>query len=596
MLPPNLTRWTINEETRNILFFAQLIEELLFNYSLDIYKVSAFNTKILCKELLQITDETDNPGFGRDDIRPVIEELIQEIQEDPVVHEVSPKIKQQLVEMLSDFPEGEVLRSLVYKLYGFFETNYIERIGDLLKEKIVSGDRDAVVKMTKVFLTELIDIGYSPEYIFFENKSFFFDGDAGPRIEDYAVLDQFLRNFSSIPKFWYVVFRTGKDFRLFRNFPEHMNASMATDRPDISFPQEDKNISIFLDRNFKLANYLTFMDIEAFDGFSARQIAEQKLLMIEKFSRFHVHRTDLEWSRAALVYDLEKSTAGIYGKPVSAILKRPDHNTAQLSRLLNNTIVTVFSDKLDDDSIQRLLRAFQRHDLAINSPAPESQLLELWSAVEVLFPAPRRREDNSLQIIDHLVHYASKGYAAKIAADLIKSVRNSESQKAMEILDTVPGGHNIIEKCLQLVALDEYRPQRERLCSVLGDHVLLIERIQALNRSFGSAAAFQETMAAYSAGTCWQIKRILRALAIMRDSGKGVISINKLVENLHSYLDRVIDVLLGEIARKKEQTSIVSIHREIADKSLAHLDILRQRKEERCTPQNFRFIFFGNND
>ena len=31
MLPPNLSRWVLNDETRNILFFAQLIEELLFN-------------------------------------------------------------------------------------------------------------------------------------------------------------------------------------------------------------------------------------------------------------------------------------------------------------------------------------------------------------------------------------------------------------------------------------------------------------------------------------------------------------------------------------------------------------------------------------
>ena len=246
MLPPDLTRWIINEETRNILFFAQLIEELLFNYSLDIYKVPAFNTKILCKELLQITDETDNPGFDAEDIRPVIEELIQEIQEDPVVDEVSPKIKKQLVEMLADFSEGDRLRSLVYQLYGFFETNYIERIGDLLKEKIVNGEREAVVKMTKVFLTELIDVGYSPEYIFFENKSFFFDDAATRKIEDYSVLDDFLRNFSSIPKFWNVVFRTGKDFKLLRNFPEHMNVTMASEKPDISFPAEDKNISIFL--------------------------------------------------------------------------------------------------------------------------------------------------------------------------------------------------------------------------------------------------------------------------------------------------------------------------------------------------------------
>ncbi|MBR5997752.1 MAG: hypothetical protein IK027_01425, partial [Deltaproteobacteria bacterium] len=97
MLPPNLSRWVLNDETRNILFFAQLIEELLFNYSIDIYKVPVCNAKVLCRELLQILGEADVSGFDETDFRPVLEELIQEIQKDPIVEEVAPALQEELV-------------------------------------------------------------------------------------------------------------------------------------------------------------------------------------------------------------------------------------------------------------------------------------------------------------------------------------------------------------------------------------------------------------------------------------------------------------------------------------------------------------------
>ncbi|MBQ4491686.1 MAG: hypothetical protein II967_00115, partial [Deltaproteobacteria bacterium] len=80
----------------------------------------------------------------------------------------------------------------------------------------------------------------------------------------------------------------------------------------------------------------------------------------------------------------------------------------------------------------------------------------------------------------------------------------------------------------------------------------------------------------------------------LRDSGKEVLSINKLVETLHSYLDRVMDVLLEEIVRKRDVTTLAGIHQEVATQFTVHEEILRTRRGERVTADNFRFIFFGD--
>ena len=44
--------WPSLKEIEGLLFFAQKIEELLFHYSLDSYRVPALNTKARCKEIL----------------------------------------------------------------------------------------------------------------------------------------------------------------------------------------------------------------------------------------------------------------------------------------------------------------------------------------------------------------------------------------------------------------------------------------------------------------------------------------------------------------------------------------------------------------
>ena len=40
---PNLEKWKYGSELEGLLFFAQVVEELLFDYKIDIYKVPAMN-------------------------------------------------------------------------------------------------------------------------------------------------------------------------------------------------------------------------------------------------------------------------------------------------------------------------------------------------------------------------------------------------------------------------------------------------------------------------------------------------------------------------------------------------------------------------
>jgi hypothetical protein len=70
--------------------------------------------------------------------------------------------------------------------------------------------------------------------------------------------------------------------------------------------------------------------------------------------------------------------------------------------------------------------------------------------------------------------------------------------------------------------------------------------------------------------------------------------INSLVEHLHSYLDRVLDLLLEELRTIGHKTSIDQIIADIRLKHQVHLKILERAKNDKCTADNYKSMLFGN--
>ena len=83
----NLDRWTNLQNCINLLFFSQLVNELLFDYSIPSNRISTLNSHYLCEDALNAIDTIENNGVPQGTLKPIMEELFSELKKDPAFHE-----------------------------------------------------------------------------------------------------------------------------------------------------------------------------------------------------------------------------------------------------------------------------------------------------------------------------------------------------------------------------------------------------------------------------------------------------------------------------------------------------------------------------
>jgi len=594
MKAPDLTKWDIKPEIEGILLFAQLIDELLFDYTIDAYKIPALNSRTLALELLRSIEDYDANVLRKGAIRPIVNELVNRLAKDAVIQDIIGDYFGQYIDSLNKDQPIPELKAKVIFLINKLGDKYILTAKRQLKEAILNPkEKERITRLTRDYVIELIDKGYSPQFIYYESEKFIFSGRTPQKIDTPQIIDEYFNLFSAEKRTFHVIYRAGKSFSMIKGYSPNLGIEILEDTPELPFGGAEK-VRAFLGKHDQCPLFLIVKNNEALDETIARALADQRLFLIDSLSRYHIHRGELQRSSEALVYSDDYKRFGVSRKPNSAVMKRPDRPFERLADLIKDTVTVITSDRLDPESFLRLVRALWRHNTAIRSEAPENQLLEFWSAVEVLFPPTAEESDRVLQIAGAMVCFESSEYAAKIAADLYKAIKNSHCAGALEILNEIPEGGNVIEKCLALFSIEKNEPIRNKFYTMFEKHPLLKNRVYYLNTRFASADLVLKTLNAHTERVSWQIQRIYRSRNVIIHSGKTLPFVNILVENLHSYIDRVLDLINEKISRSSHPTTVDQIVFEVKLESESHLHILKKLGKEKCTSDNYKLILFGN--
>jgi hypothetical protein len=595
MKAPDITRWDRKPEVEGLLFFAQSVDELLFDYTIDTYKIPALNSRTLAIELFTAITECESGFLKQGTLKPIVMEFVYTLRKDPVAKELLGNQFEEFIRTINrEQPMPELKTKLSYLLHGF-EGSYFTTSMKLLRETIhYPKEKEKIMRLTRIYLNELINKGYSPQFTYFESRKFFFSSWGPQKIDSARIIDDCFNLFGFEQTHFDVLFRANNSFSLAKEYAQKFGIEVLDKAPGLDFSGRSDKIKSFLGANDDLPLFLRIRNNVALDEFKVRESALERLVAFDSLGRYHIHRRNLAWSDTALVYTQDQKKFGLCHKPRAAVMKRPDRPLEKLSNLVLETLANLTCEKLNEESTLRLSRALARHHSALSSETPENQLLEFWSAIEVLFPPSTDSGDRVAQISDSVTPFVCLEYAAKLAADLFLSIKSSGFPEGLQLLNDVPEGNNPIEKCLALISIETNQSVRGKFFQMFDWNPLLKNRIYSLNAKFSTADSALNTLNGHIQRVSWQIRRIYRARNLIIHSGRTLPYVNVLVENVHSYVDRILDVLNERTFHSPHRTAIDEISLGVKLETEAHLRILKELGKTKCLSDNYKLILFGN--
>lgn len=544
-------KWQNRAGSENLLYFAQLLEELLFDFSLDTYKPSAMNSSLLCKEALDTHYEIEEGNIKRPNFQHVLNELCTNLEKDKVaeallqidLQSVTPTLKNPK----ADFHAKRVVVELLARqldLNKYKELNSKMLISALEDN---STSRSAIRSLTRSYVTCLVNLGYSTKFI--EEKTLQYFHYANNPIVGNSDIREFLSFFPSTPKEYLVVYRGSEKLRNLKESFEKINIKLCDNAQGVGFD--------LTDRNFDLAAgqvYVVVSKIQAVDIIGAQVQASNQIELISTlYSLFH-HKERLESLEKGLVVEIGSGEVSGTKNVTNTMHKCSDLIPGRASAKLNK-LITEFS--LHKKSFNKFTRSAELHSLALSSDSIENQMINLWIALESIIPTkPEEREISNIEhIINSITPFLSLGYIDRLMAKFTKDALNWNSGLVKRTLKPIKGS-GLAAKMAALMALQQHQGAATTFRSEFRDFHLLADRFDYFSHVFSSPKAAHDVLQTHNERVAWQIRRIYRARNLIVHSGKTPSYTEILIENTHDYLDIIMGVLMKLAVRPKQISSI----------------------------------------
>ncbi len=578
------SKWNYIEDNYCLLFFAQVVEELLFYYTIDSYRLPAHNIHSLVKEGLKTIQHINSDILKDGSLQPIIEEIIDHITSDHIISLIFDNNENEIITILNKSKSINEKNDILIFINKMLNQNYLKLLKKEIRSKISEGKRKELIQLSKALIIELNYTQYSKEYIYNQCMEIFFRQKVGS-IDSY---DVFINSFDNKIHKYNSIFKVGNGFSLVEPFLNSERFEVITKANSRFEENRQYNIDDYLNGN---DSYIKILDVIAKDKYKAFYKSKYEIDGIKSHISFLRHDEELDISHEGIIYDSEiEDTVELYSEIKSPIFRRPDEIKEEDFIAKFNYIATCQNpDNIDKNSLQRLDLAFQRHSSALNSVSYESQLVDLWSGIEILLPVYTKENHSKIsQLISSLIPILVDNYIDKILNDLWSSLKFSKKwDKIQKFL-----GKNDIETNAQLsqFLLTSEKAEMDELYNLLDRNILLIDRIMYLKSIFQTPRKILNRLQSHEKRVSWQIQRIYRARNLIIHAGKTPYQLETLIENLHYYFDTFISSIVKEISKSSDLNSIRDIVVSYTLKKEKYYNFLEKNKDERINSENIKSL------
>ncbi|MPM04775.1 hypothetical protein SDC9_51055 [bioreactor metagenome] len=580
MLKKKTSKWEINEDTKGLLFFAQRLDEALFDYTAEKYKASVLYTANSCFEVLETIQQIKEDIWPIKTLETVYEEFKQIFKHDDTAKSLIGDIASYYLINIEEKKLDNLKANLELFYFKIRPVNYLTRVKEQLIEEIEGNKRSIVIEqLTLRLISVLTHIGYSQDYIYYETNQFFF---RDREIKHTDSLKEFLDIFKLKVHKYDVYFKASKLFIKIKDACKGFNAEIVTEKVLSSNNYKKLKIGTH-DCLIKVSN------IKVFDHHIAKTYAHKTLAKIGDLFTFFHHKQRLDWGEFVVVYNHDSKEEMFLNNNSSPMHKGVDYYPKKAAERLDSMLRKL---DLHKESFFRFNRSVDFHGTSIDNNYPENQLLQNWIALETLIVD--NKDDSKInQLISSLIPILNFEYIKDIFVALVTDIERLRRKEVLDIINEVDIGTELHEKLAALVTIKRFLPLAQKLFEACDDFPLLNYRIFWLNKLLSDSNKVEKFIKNHTQRVEWHIRRIYRARNLIVHTGKVPNSIERLVESSHSYFDTFVNIIMNLSIDRKQIRTIDHGIREIKIRNKMHLDSLRALSGEECNDENYLTILWG---
>jgi hypothetical protein len=584
---PDLSKWNSPNELEGLLTFAQCLDELLFDHSLDTFKAPALNLHLSVLEVVSLLRGLSEGRYEPAVLKFAMEELEFHLNFDPVLPRPTPPPWVDYFEKMKN-PQADPGKRLIPADALLIEvsTLYWPWLKSMLVSAVGEPKRKArIIELAKAFATEVELRGFSRRYAYFENWSYFFDPQRSPeQIETPEQLNGFLSRFEREPRDRTVIFRGSKDFQAFSGFSTPFHLAISEVAPNIASPGSRTRMFLGTSNDFPL--YIIAQPVSGRDEYSARDTAQELLETFTDVCRFSRHTSELHISNPCLVVEPERDFAYVIPPPKNPMLCHHGGSEGDCFDSIKKSIEILsgyhFSRSLRNDFI----RVLDYHEAALCARTRENQLLNLWSSLEGFLPVPDGKTSRIEYYQASLVPALTITYSEKIV-DYLCSALMHVNDAVRSLIDSIPVTGQQVDKVAALMSCAEFEEERQQLLELLSIDPFLRYRCFWCHSNFCDNESIRKLLKRHQQRVSWHIQRIYTMRNQIAHSASALPYLPSLVENLHSYLDTLVKVIVEIGVASESRAQIGGVLALIGAHSRALMARLSGKKTD-CTLSSYR--------
>lgn len=551
----NLEYWENTESCINLLFFSQLVNELLFDYSIPSNRISTLNSHYLCYDAISTINSIEDNGVPEGTLKPIVEELYVSLQKDPSFREADDPTKYfvkyqdgkyRITSKISDLNYSELKNATFAIRTRFFqENNYYELLKSKIIDIVLSNDQirqPELFRLVKSLLTELINSGYSTKYIHNTMNSLFWNPTE--KVDTPQLIHGFFSAFNFAFNEYQVIFVVNK--RIIQQFVAIMdNLELMDSLPKVTNQESERR---FLDKG----NRYSFLRIKtkALDPYSAARKAQEMLAVNMAFYRLYNHEYN---------YDIYDAKCGVYDNSkfyyVTKNISGVSHTRMMTSQKISESMdisekaLNEVAKRRSFDDYTSLIHAALFHSHSLSGTSSENQLLDLWAIFEsVLQISNKHTSDRINQVCMFLIPMLKRRYIYSLFWQLANDMKNFDEESYNEIVKDTIDDSMIVQRICEFILMPDNEAKIEVYLSKCEDFPLLKERINYYKEMLSTPKMVYDFVEKHADRVRWQVMRIYRNRNLIVHNGESMPYLDLLIENLHSYVDDFLSYVIHNLS------------------------------------------------